>query len=171
MTPEEILCILRDVLRLKEVDREGWKRRGIRSPERVAGHTSGVAFLAMAMAEIEGLDVKKSLEMAILHDLPESRIGDIDFHSPRYKDKERMEQDAAREILGGVPDYFEIWHEYYRGETPEAQLVRAADKLELLAQALEYEKRGCDVDEFWEEEYLFSGVAESIYNLLKASRG
>lgn len=170
MTPEEIVGILRGVQRLKEVDREGWKHRGIRAPESVAEHTLGVAFLAMAMAEAEGLDIEISLKMALLHDLPESKIGDISFHSPRYRDKERMEEGAAKEILSGISDYHDLWLEYSKGESPEARLVKAADKLELLAQAIEYENKGYDVGDFWEEEYPFSGVARSIYDHLKNTK-
>ncbi|MFQ5815961.1 MAG: HD domain-containing protein, partial [Candidatus Hydrothermarchaeaceae archaeon] len=84
-----------------------------------------------------------------------------------YRDKERMEEGAAKEILSGTPDYHELWLEYSKGESSEARMVKAADKLELFAQALEYEKKGFDVGDFWEEEYPFSGVAKSIYDLLK----
>lgn len=170
MRAEEIARLLREVERLKDVDREGWKHRGITKPESVAEHTLGVAFLAMSMAEAEGLDVEKSLKMALLHDLPEARVGDISFHSPRYREKEKLETTAAREMLRDAQEYHELWAEYSKGESPEAKLVKYADKLELLAQAVEYEKKGYDVGDFWEEEYEFSGVAKEIYDLLKATR-
>ncbi len=170
MKPEEIVKLLMDVEKLKEVDREGWKHRGITKPESVAEHTLGVAFLAMTIAEAEGLNVEKSLRMALVHDLPESRIGDISFHSPRYPEKESLEAKAADEILSEVPDYHKAWMEYSKGESPEARLVKYADKLELLAQAVEYEKKGYDVSDFWEEEYVFVGAAKRIYDLLMKSR-
>ncbi len=170
MTPEEILSILREVQILKEVDREGWKHRGITNPESVADHTLGVAFLVMMMAEGEDLDVEKALKMAMLHDLPESRVGDISHHSPKYPDKVRLEEEAAQEIFEGLFDYHKLCQEYSKGESPEARLVKAADKLELLAQALKYEIKGHEVSDFWDEDYKFNGVATKIYNLIKNSR-
>ena len=49
-----------------------------------------------------------------------------------------------------------LFHEYERGETPEAQLVKDCDKLEMLLQAVEYERehRGetppLDLSEFFD---------------------
>jgi len=169
MTPEEILRILREVQRLKEVDRAGWKYRGVKSPESVADHSLGVAYLVMAMAG-EDIDVAKALKMAMLHDLPESQVGDISFHSPKFKDKLKLEQGAAEEILKDVSDYHDLWVEYSKGESPEAKVVKAADKLELLAQALDYEQKGYDVSDFWDEEYQFSGVSKEIYQSIKKAR-
>ena len=59
-----------------------------------------------------------------------------------------------RDLLEGVPEdaagvLRELWAEYRAGESPEARLVRAVDKLEMAVQALAYqEARDLDLAEF-----------------------
>jgi putative hydrolase of HD superfamily len=55
------------------------------------------------------------------------------------------------DILERLPDRFRrAWEEFEAGETLEARLVRAGDKLQMLAKVLEYEKSGeGDLGEFW----------------------
>ncbi len=169
MRAEEVISFMQDVEGLKRVPREGWLARGIREPESVAEHTLGVAFLAMLLARDRALDEEKAVEMALLHDLPESRVGDISIFSPKYKEKDKIEEEAARVIMGKSPEYA-LWAEYMEGKTAEAVAVKEADKLELLFQALEYERMGHNVEDFWGEEYAFQGLAKEIYLRLKRSR-
>jgi putative hydrolase of HD superfamily len=56
--------------------------------------------------------------------------------------------------------YTELFREYQAGQTPEAVLVHAADKLDMVLQALEYQEEGVEpekLDQFWDvdlpEEY------------------
>ncbi len=97
-------------------------------------------------------------------------MGDISLFSPRYPEKEKVEKRAIEEILGKFPEYKALWREYAEGVTPEAKVVKQADKLELLLQALRYEKQGHDVGDFWVEEYEFEGTAKRLYELLKGAR-
>ncbi len=171
MEAQDIIAFMKDVEALKRVPREGWLARGIEEPESVAEHTLGVAFLAVLLAKDRRLDEDKIIKMALLHDLPESRAGDISIFSPKYAEKDRIEKEAAGLIMARNPEYKSLWEEYVRGESAEAATVKEADKLELLFQALEYEKRGYSADDFWRGEYDFKGLAREIYLRLKSSRG
>ena len=49
-----------------------------------------------------------------------------------------------KEMLGSNPfgeEAFNLWKEYASDSTPEANFVKDLDKLELIIQAIEYEKR------------------------------
>ena len=59
------------------------------------------------------------------------------------------------ELGAGLPlfaGWREIWDEFEAQETPEAKLVRDADRLDLLVQALAYERAAGsrELGEFWE---------------------
>ncbi len=170
MKAKDLLALMEEVEGLKLVPREGWGHRGIRDAESVADHSLGVAFLSMLLSDDAGLDVEKAVRMSLLHDLQESRVGDISLFSPRYPEKEKVEKRAIEEILGKFPEYKALWRAYAEGVTPEAKVVKQADKLELLLQALRYEKQGHDVGDFWREEYEFEGTAKRLYELLKGAR-
>ncbi len=83
--------------------------------------------------------------MSILHEIGEARLGDLQLDARRLIGMDhlsRVEEKAVKEILTDFPELVSIWKEFEAGETPEALIVKIADKLELLLQALDYEKRG-----------------------------
>lgn len=153
---KKLIDLCSEMVRLKSVPRMGWLLRGVRDVESVADHSFGVAFTAMLLADraIErgmNVDLGKVLRMALLHDLTEARTGDLPNTIKRYFDPGALnaaDARAAGEMLDG--EYLEVWTEYEHRESLEARLVKAADKLDLLLQALEYEKGGAlGLDEFW----------------------
>ena len=105
----------------------------------------------------EPLDHGRVLAMAIAHDLAESVTGDLSLGASRLLPsgaKAAAEEAALDELLEGLPvraDWQALWQEFEEQETPEAKLVRDADRLDLLATALTYERSsGClDLEEFW----------------------
>jgi putative hydrolase of HD superfamily len=151
--PEAIITLLRDAGRLKRLPRTGWVEAGIEDPESVADHSYRVALLSMLLSDQAGADTLKALRMAVLHDLAEAVTGDL---TPRQKTggHDAAESRAFRGLVEGLPReqrrlYTEIMEEYAAGETEEAALVHAADKLEMVLQALEYREAGDrDLDQF-----------------------
>lgn len=144
---------------LKSVPRMGWRVRGIRDGESVAEHTFAVALTAIFLADRFGLDVdrEKTLTMALIHDLPEHMLGDI--HAPATKllgedVKEAAELRVMRELFSetvGGERYVSLWKEFADRSSPEARLVRAADKLEMFTQAYLYEQEGNRLlEKFWD---------------------
>lgn len=162
MSAREILAYLRRLGRLKNTPRSGWRLRGIKDAESVADHAYRVTHIVMLLADslvAQGvaLDAARALRMAQIHEIGEAVIGDI----PQSADsplsahlKQSAERAAVEKLtgpLGGVgAEYRRLWEEFEAAQTVEARLVRAADKLEMLVQAREYEQVGfrC-LDEFW----------------------
>ena len=107
--------------------------------------------------------------MALVHDMAEAIVGDITPMDGVTKvEKSRRERESieymTRGLLGGgdgssglrqeAPpgeEMLEIWEEYEQGETLESQFVHDVDKMELLLQMVEYERRYLDDDDDDEE--------------------
>jgi len=137
-------------LALKEVPRAGWLRVGVASPESVAAHSHGVAWLVLVLCPA-GVDRGRALALAILHDLAEAHVGDITPHDgvPRAE-KRRREEAAMRALLAPLPaadELLALWLEYEDGSTPEGRFVKACDKLDMGLQARRYATSGADTAE------------------------
>jgi putative hydrolase of HD superfamily len=181
-----IIGLLTELARLKAVPRIGWLLRGVRDVESVAAHSFGVAAAAMLLADRarargRRIDVERVLRMALLHDLTEARTGDLPQTVKRYFAPGALgaaDERAAAEALapaGAIgAEYLELWHEYERRASLEARIVKAADKLDLLLQAREYEKGGArSLAEFWESaasDFSGLGVDDLIGDLVACLR-
>lgn len=162
-TTDAILTLMRELGRLKVLPRSGWQFRGIKHPESIADHVYRMSTLSMLLADLlveQGLpvDADRVTRMALLHELAEARIGDIPVVALRHipaEAKREAERSAVRDMLADFGPlqtrYIALWEEFETGDTLEAQIVRAADKLELLFQAADYEMTGQrGLDEFWQ---------------------
>lgn len=152
----QILDVYREALSLKLLPRTGWLQRGVAQPESVAEHSFGVALLALLVgATVPTLDRGRLLAMALLHDLAEARTGDLPRSAQRLLGtdaKRAMEHAAAKGMLAGLPDaHLALWESYTAQNCLEARLIKGLDRIELLAQALAYERAGHrGLGEFWE---------------------
>jgi len=143
--------------RLKSEPRRGWVLKlGMQNPESVADHSYRVALMAMVYCDARGLDAEKAMKMALLHDLPEALVGDSIPGERPPKKKRAMEWAAMRSLLKDLPrsvakEYLSIWREFEDQASPEAELVRQLDKVELAIQAHEYKRDDPvnDVEEFF----------------------
>ncbi len=125
-----------EVVRLKALDRAGWLRVGVRRPESVAAHSWGVAWLVLELLPAE-LDLGRALAYAVLHDLPEARVGDLTPHDGvDATTKHALEADAARALL--PPALHARWEAYEAQVDPEARFVKQLDRLDMALQALAY---------------------------------
>lgn len=154
----EIVSLYARLAALKLLPRTGWLQRGVAQPESVAEHTFGVAALALLVAGAEpGLDQGRLLAIALVHDMAEALLGDLPASARRLLGadaKHAAERQAAAELFGALPQaghYLALWDEYARGASREARLVKGLDRIEMLAQALAYERAGSRaLAEFWE---------------------
>ena len=149
---DNIIQYLRLVGLLKDLPRTGWVRKGVDTPETVSGHMYRMSLAALALAESEGLDAKRCVRMALVHDLAEAEVGDICPHDPvSSEEKHRLERESmvgVRALLndanlaGPGEEILELWDEYEAQETPEARFVKDLDKFDMILQAAEYEHNG-----------------------------
>lgn len=155
-----MLNTLIELQRLKGLDRTGWTLRGFANgTESVAAHSFGVSVTAMLLADeliAQGvtIDVEKILRISLLHDWAEARVGDMPRTATMYFGSEvrkQAETAAFRDLTNDNKVYTSLYHEYEERNTLEARLVKAADVIDLLVQALALERAGGrGLDEFWE---------------------
>ncbi|HID56858.1 TPA: HD domain-containing protein [Candidatus Poribacteria bacterium] len=162
MKAGDLIEFVEEIGKLKLIPRTGWRFHGIEAPESVADHSYRVALLAMVLGDMllrrgVKLDMERLLRMAILHEIPEAKIGDVPFPAFRYlaeEIKEKAEREAVKSMTSKLEDlgekYLELWTEFEERGSLEAKVIRAADKLELMIQVYEYEKIGYrNLDRFW----------------------
>ena len=127
-----------EALSLKHLKRSGWKRAGLVNPESVAAHSWGVAWLVLNHAPAH-LDTLRALKIALVHDVPEVRVGDITPHDGiSSTEKKRLELHAATSLFENHGELFDLWREYEDAQTAEAQFVKECDKLDMALQAIQY---------------------------------
>ena len=149
---------------LKRLPRTGWLLNGVTPCETVADHSCAVALLAIALAEavnedwaaeglVRPLDVGQIVILAVKH---------------------AAEAKAMATILGAVANgdkYARLWEDYNSAASPEARLVRDADKLEMVHQALVYERAGHrELREFWEVGKWHFAASARVYADLRRQR-
>jgi putative hydrolase of HD superfamily len=119
--------------------------------ESVAEHVFRVVFIGYALARLEqDVDELKVLKMCFLHDLPEARIGDLNYVNKKYVTAD--ETKAIRDLAETIPfggDIEQIIEEFNRAETREAQLSNDADQLELILMLKEYKDLGNKYADEW----------------------
>jgi putative hydrolase of HD superfamily len=159
-----MISLLIELQRLKNLDRTGWTLRGLLpGTESVAAHSFGVGVTAMLLADelaARGIaiDCERVLRMALLHDWSETRVGDMPRTATQYfgaEIRKNAERAAFAEIVAGSgaaeSTYRELFEDYEQRASLEARLVKAADVIDLLVQALALERAGVrGLDEFWE---------------------
>lgn len=133
-------------LELKNVTRAGWVRAGVDNPESVAAHSWGMSILALKLCPPD-LDLTRVLSLCLVHDLPEVRVGDLTPHD----DCSTKAEDERAAMFALAPEWIELFDEYEKGNSPEAQFVKQLDKLDMGLQAKVYQrKQGIALDEFIE---------------------
>lgn len=134
-------------LALKDQVRTGWRQHGVTAPESVAAHSWGTAYLCMLFAEDAGVDLGKTLQIAVLHDLAEAITGDVaarlDPNDRQLSETEKseLEKSAIQRLLAGdLGRFADLWLEYEHRSTPEAVFVREMNLLDMCLQGLKYEQ-------------------------------
>ncbi|KAI8648150.1 5'-deoxynucleotidase [Fusarium sp. Ph1] len=154
--------------------RKGWIRHGIEEPESVAEHSWMMAALCLTLPGVPGVpgvDIQCCMAMAVLHDMAETLVGDITpaDNVPR-PEKHRREQLAMEFSTKHVSDsrVKQWWMEFEAGETSESKVVQDMDKIEMMIQALCYEKENNhakDLSEFMaaiDKVGVLKGAAQSV---------
>ena len=149
----ELLDFLNYSINLKNISRQGWMDKlSIKNPESVADHSYSMAIMAMIISDLENYDSEKILKMTLLHDLAESKIGDITPEQMTPENKMKIENEAFDKIINQLPDtiksqYLEIWKEYQNSSSKESLFVHQIDRLEMVLQAKIYQKSGKTIED------------------------
>lgn len=145
--------VLEVIAGLKGIPRQGWIEHGMPrdAVESVAAHSFGTAALAIVLREAglvpATLDFEKVLVLAVLHDITESRTGDI---TPRGgvpgEEKRRLEHEATDVLfdrngsLNRLNDMLHAFIDASPDDGDEHGMVKRLDKLDMMLQAITYER-------------------------------
>ncbi|MDP2666923.1 MAG: HD domain-containing protein [Candidatus Diapherotrites archaeon] len=157
MKPSRLFTAIGKLNTLKHRQRRGWVVRGVKGAESVADHAWRSAVIAHLIAP-KGYDRQKMLLMALLHDTS-------DIYGPHYiptdyitkENKFSQERKSMKRFVQLLPGnegekWLGLWEEMENQSSKEAKLVKDAEILDMLFQALEYQKAGNfkkDLTEFW----------------------
>jgi len=141
-----VVAFLQEAGHLRHVPRTGWALGGVADPESVAEHSYGTAVIAYVVALCEGANPERAAALAVFHDLPETRIGDVPSVGKPYV----QTASAARVITdqtAGLPDDIatairRLVVEFEDRSTVEAQCAKDADRLDCLLRARVEQARG-----------------------------
>ena len=162
---QDLLDLLLEAQLLDRIPRSGYVLRGVADPESVTEHSWHVLFLVWTVGSriaaaagsggSGGIDLARAVEIALVHDLAELRIGDLPRTSAHYFPagaKKAAEAAAMADVLAPLPERSRaLYQEYQEGATPEARLVKACDKLQLMLKVTVYERWGTGaLAEFWD---------------------
>jgi len=136
--------------KLKDIIRTGWKMWNVKRTrvESVAEHIYGTQMLALAMwSEYHyEIDINKVLFMLAIHELEETKIGDLTLFDIDKKTKNSIGHKAIQEILSNLAQsqtINDLIFEFDDRKTPEAQFAFYCDKLEGDLQCKIYDEEHC----------------------------
>jgi putative hydrolase of HD superfamily len=169
--------LLYEIGSLRNVPR-GWRQHLGMDCASDLEHTMRVVFLALMIGRREGnVDEAKILKMALVHDLPETRVSDHSYVQKVYVTN--IDEDgAARDMFQDtcLPDYLEIFREFERRESLEAKIVKDADNLDIDLEFKELEEKGSKIPEkhrpFRElirREKLYTQAARDLWDAIEKS--
>lgn len=133
------LTFLVEVDRLKTVLRQSPLAAADRR-ENDAEHSWHLAMLVMVLAEYadEPIDIRRTLELVLLHDLVEIQAGDTPLYDSELGADQADRESVAADVLFALlpPDQAErfraLWDEFEARKTPEARFAKAMDRLQPL---------------------------------------
>lgn len=141
----------------------------------LAEHTLRVTWIATIIAQNESkADVAKVVKMALVHDITESRTGDVNYLSRQYT--KRDEKSAIKDMLKDTSleiEYLQLWKEYEERKSIEAKIVKDADNIDVDLELMEQKARGNPLPDKWNfmrkkgiRERLFTETARKLWDSL-----
>lgn len=135
---------------LKKIPRSGYQFLG-NGRESVAEHSFLTAFVGLILArQIPEADTAKLISMCLLHDLPEARIGDLNYVQKIYATPD--EGKAVADMTRNLPDHFglkDLMNEFRAEKSLEALLAHDADQLAFLLELKLLADQGYQPSQKW----------------------
>ena len=142
----------------------------------LAEHTCRVMWLAYIIGKKENADTNKIVKMALLHDITESRTGDVHYLSRMYT--KRNEELAIKDMLKDIcleEELLALSKEYEERQTLEAKIVKDADNLDVDMELMEQNdnsarlKKGKQPSRDRVQELLFTKTAKKMWYEIQLS--
>lgn len=155
-----------------------WKRFLNGDFANLAEHHFRMFWIAMIIASHErNVDTGKIAKMVLVHDISESRAGDVDYLARQYVI--RNEELAMQDMLGETSiekEFLSLWEEYEARQTIESKIVKDADNLDVDIELAEQASKGSPLQVLWQsnrqfvaEEKLYTKTAKKLFDqLIKA---
>lgn len=155
-----------------------WKRFLRDDFANLADHHFRVFWIAMIIAAHEkNVDTGKIAKLALIHDIAESRTGDVDYLARQYT--ERNEELAIGDMLGGTAieeEFHALWEEYETRESIESKIVKDADNLDVDFELAEQAIKGSALESQWKDnrafvakEKLYTQAAKDLFAQLETA--
>jgi putative hydrolase of HD superfamily len=135
-----------------------WKRFLNADFANLAEHHLRVIWIALIIAKHEKADIDQVIKMALVHDIAESRTGDVDYLSRQYVD--RNEELGLKDMVNKTAaekDLRELYEAYEKRESLEAKIVKDADNLDVDMELAEQEVRGFKGRYAWTKQRSYVG--------------
>lgn len=171
------LELLYEVGSLRFIERT-WKQFLSPNFANLAEHHLRVVWIALLLAKYEGKgNTEKIMKMALVHDLGESRTGDLNYLTKQYAS--RNEDKAIKDIFKNTElekEMVSLWHEYEGKKTIEAQIVKDADFLDVDFEIKEQESMGRKNMKNWSprrkkiSEKFYTNSAKKIWKAIQTSK-
>jgi putative hydrolases of HD superfamily len=169
----QILAFLHEAEKLKSTLRHNWTTTGRQEDSSQHSWRAAVFFIVLQGLYKFDVDPYKTLVMLVLHDLPEATYGDIpafvkDHDKTGHAAHKLREAEAARKLYALLPEPLnqqltELNEEFERGETTEAKVAQALEKIE---SQLQHQESG---PKYWSDEergdHMLHYPDKAIHNL------
>lgn len=147
---KDICNFLFEIGMLKRTPRTGLQFLGS-GKESVAEHCFRVIIIGYTLAKLNAqVDENKILKMTLLHDILESRTGDLNYVNKKYLKVD--EEKAVNELAATLPfgeELKALLKEFHEKKTEEALIANDADQLELILMLKEYGDLGNKYTKDW----------------------
>lgn len=155
-----------------------WKRFLRDDFANLAEHHFRVFWIAMIIAAHEkNVDTGKIAKLALIHDIAESRTGDVDYLARQYV--ERNEELGIKDMLQDTAiekEFFALWEEYETRESLESKIVKDADNLDVDFELAEQSAKGSQLQglkgemrQLVADKKLYTKTAKAIFEQLKTA--
>lgn len=131
---------------LKELPRSGYAFLGT-GKETVAEHVFMTTMICFVFSRMEpDIDSEKLMAMALAHDLPEARTGDLNYVQKKYVHvlEEKAVEDMSRGLFFG-DELKTLIDEFNASETREAKLAKDADQLSFILELKKQHDVGANI--------------------------
>ena len=170
---EEILTFLQRSNKLKCIPRYSASLSD--NADTTAEHSWRLALMAFIIGtecKVK-VDLTHAMALALVHDLPEAKTGDLDVYKAiteksKRSEKNLREEKAMREMTDDISfggSLYKLWEEYSQKETLEAKFVNALDKMEGFLHIAE-----CGVESYIPKEFYADYADKAVQTFDQATK-